>query len=96
METAAKDFSAYLQKEPEDLQAVLMLSQVYMATQQDKQALLLLERYQEPLMENPDSALMLGDLFIRQKKSHLKLNDCFEIWKKNILMKENFNYSKLS
>lgn len=45
-----------------------MLSQVYMATQQDKQALLLLERYQEPLMENPDSALMLGDLFIRQKK----------------------------
>ena len=69
METAAKDFSSYLQKEPEDLQAVLMLSQVYMATQQDKQALLLLERYQEPLMEEPDSALMLGDLFIRQKKA---------------------------
>ena len=78
METAAKDFTAYLQKEPEDLQAVLMLSQVYMATQQDKQALLLLERYQEPLMEEPDSALLLGDLFIRQKK-HLKQNVCFEI-----------------
>ena len=39
METAAKDFTSYLQKEPDDLQAVLMLSQVYMATQQDKQAL---------------------------------------------------------
>ncbi|WP_394221050.1 XrtA/PEP-CTERM system TPR-repeat protein PrsT [Alteromonas gracilis] len=69
MESAAKDFNAYLQKEPEDLQAVLMLSQVYMATQQDKQALMLLERYQDALMENPDSALLLGDLLIRQNKA---------------------------
>ena len=69
METAAKDFSAYLQQEPEDLQAVLMLSQVYMATQQDKQALALLERHQDALMEDPDSALLLGDLFIRQNKA---------------------------
>ena len=69
MEAAAKDFNAYLQKEPNDLQAVLMLSQVYMATQQDKQALLLLERYQDSLMGEPDSALVLGDLFIRQNKS---------------------------
>lgn len=69
MEAAAKDFNAYLQKEPDDLQAVLMLSQVYMATQQDKQALLLLERYQDALMGEPDSALVLGDLFIRQNKS---------------------------
>ncbi|WDT84848.1 XrtA/PEP-CTERM system TPR-repeat protein PrsT [Alteromonas sp. 009811495] len=69
METAAKDFNAYLQKEPEDLQAVLMLSQVYIATQQDKQALLLLERHQSALMEDVDSALLLGDLFIRQNKA---------------------------
>ena len=69
METAAKDFTSYLQKEPDDLQAVLMLSQVYMATQQDKQALLLLERHQEALMEDPDSALMLGNLFISQNKA---------------------------
>ena len=69
METAAKDFNAYLQQEPDDLQAVLMLSQVYMATQQDKQALALLERHQDALMEDPDSALLLGDLFIRQNKA---------------------------
>ena len=69
METAAKDFTTYLQKEPDDLQAVLMLSQVYMATQQDKQALLLLERHQKALMEDPDSALMLGNLFISQNKA---------------------------
>ncbi|GEA05805.1 lipoprotein [Alteromonas sp. KUL42] len=66
LEQATKDFSTYLQKEPEDLQAVLMLSQVYMATQQDKQALILLERYQNELMEKIDAALLLGDLFIRQ------------------------------
>ncbi|NDV92124.1 PEP-CTERM system TPR-repeat protein PrsT [Alteromonas sp. 345S023] len=69
METAAKDFIAYLQKEPDDLQAVLMLSQVYSATQQDKQALILLERHQDALIEDIDSALMLGDLFIRQNKA---------------------------
>ena len=69
METAAKDFNGYLQQEPDDLQAVLMLSQVYMATQQDKQALALLERHQDALMEDPDSALLLGDLFIRQNKA---------------------------
>jgi putative PEP-CTERM system TPR-repeat lipoprotein len=69
METAAKDFNAYLQKEPDDLQAVLMLSQVYIATQQDKQALGLLERHQSALMSDVDSALLLGDLFIRQKKA---------------------------
>ena len=69
METAAKDFNAYLQQEPDDLQAVLMLSQVFMATQQDKQALALLERHQDALMEDPDSALLLGDLFIRQNKA---------------------------
>ena len=69
MESAAKDFNAYLQREPEDLQAVLMLSQVYTATQQDKQALSLLERHENALMEDPDSALLLGDLFIRQNKA---------------------------
>ncbi|WP_334021257.1 XrtA/PEP-CTERM system TPR-repeat protein PrsT [Alteromonas sp. S015] len=69
MESAAKDFNAYLQREPGDLQAVLMLSQVYTATQQDKQALSLLERHENALMEEPDSALLLGDLFIRQNKA---------------------------
>ena len=69
MESAAKDFNTYVQQQPDDLQAVLMLAQVYMATQQDKQALLLLERYQDALMEDVDSALMLGDLFIRENKA---------------------------
>ncbi|GFD90156.1 lipoprotein [Tenacibaculum sp. KUL152] len=69
LEQSARDFSSYLQLEPDDIQAVLMLSQVYLATQQDKKALVLLERYQEALMDNPESALLLGDLFIRQNKA---------------------------
>ncbi|BFT29781.1 PEP-CTERM system TPR-repeat protein PrsT [Alteromonas sp. D210916BOD_24] len=69
MEKAAKDFTAYLQREPEDIQAVMMLSQVYLATQQYKQALILLEKHQRALIENIDSALVLGDLFIRQNKA---------------------------
>jgi putative PEP-CTERM system TPR-repeat lipoprotein len=69
MEKAAQDFNGYLQNEPDDIQAVMMLTQVYMATQQSKQALLLLERYQQALMDNPDSALILGNLFIKQNKA---------------------------
>lgn len=69
MEKAAKDFTAYLQREPEDIQAVMMLSQVYLATQQYKQALILLEKHQRALTDNVDSALVLGDLFIRQNKA---------------------------
>ncbi|MDO6566146.1 PEP-CTERM system TPR-repeat protein PrsT [Alteromonas sp. 1_MG-2023] len=69
MEKAAQDFIGYLQNEPDDIQAVMMLTQVYMATQQSKQALMLLERYQQALMENPDSAIILGNLFIKQNKA---------------------------
>ena len=69
MEKAAKDFSSYLQQESDDIQAVMMLSQVYLATQQYKQALILLEKHQTALLENPESALILGDLFIRQNKA---------------------------
>ena len=69
MEKAAKDFTSYLQQESDDIQAVMMLSQVYLATQQYKQALILLEKHQTALLENPESALILGDLFIRQNKA---------------------------
>ena len=69
MEMAAKDFSNYLQREPDDVQAVMMLSQVYMATQQYKQALVLLEKNQRALLDNLDSSLILGDLFIKQNKA---------------------------
>lgn len=69
MEKAAKDFNGYLQREPDDTQAVMMLSQVYLATQQYKQALILLEKNQTALLDNPDSAIILGDLFIRQNKA---------------------------
>ncbi|TAP39904.1 PEP-CTERM system TPR-repeat protein PrsT [Alteromonas sp. KUL49] len=69
MEKAAVDFNSYLQKEPEDIQAVLMLSQVYLATQQYKQALLLLTTHETELIESPDSALILGDLYIKQNKA---------------------------
>ncbi len=69
MEKATQDFIAYLQREPNDIQAVMMLSQVYLATQQYKQALILLERHQRALIDNIDSALVLGDLFIRQNRA---------------------------
>ena len=69
MEMAAKDFSSYLQRVPDDIQAIMMLSQVYLATQQYKQALVLLEKNQRALLDNLDSALILGDLFIKQNKA---------------------------
>lgn len=93
LEQATKDFSTYLQKEPEDLQAVLMLSQVYMATQQDKQALILLERYQNELMEKIDAALLLGDLFIRQGQA-FKADRLLRNLVENTLKKESCSFSK--
>ncbi|WP_414827939.1 XrtA/PEP-CTERM system TPR-repeat protein PrsT [Alteromonas sp. H39] len=70
LEQASKDLVAYLREQPEDLQAVLLLSQTYLATQQDKQALLLLEKYQDALLEDLDAALILGDLLIRQQRAY--------------------------
>lgn len=69
LEKASQDFIAYLQKEPNDIQAVLLLAQTYMATQQDKQALILLEKHQNELTDNLDASLMLGDLLIRQNRA---------------------------
>ncbi len=69
MEKAAIDFTGYLQRQPEDIQAVMMLSQVYLATQQYKQALLLLSTHETELIDSPESALILGDLYIKQNKA---------------------------
>jgi putative PEP-CTERM system TPR-repeat lipoprotein len=68
-EQASKDFAKYLTKNPNDIQAVILLSRTYMATQQNKQALLLLEKHQNKLLENLDSALLLGELFINANRS---------------------------
>ncbi|MDP5032426.1 XrtA/PEP-CTERM system TPR-repeat protein PrsT [Paraglaciecola sp.] len=68
-EQASKDFAKYLTKNPNDMQAVILLSRTYMATQQNKQALLLLEKYQSKLLENLDSALLLGELFINSNRA---------------------------
>lgn len=68
-EQASKDFAKYLTKNPNDMQAVILLSRTYMATQQNKQALLLLEKHQTKLLENLDSALLLGELFINSNRA---------------------------
>ncbi|WP_189405848.1 XrtA/PEP-CTERM system TPR-repeat protein PrsT [Alteromonas halophila] len=69
LEKATKDFSAYLQQQPDDLQAVLLLAQTYMLTGQDKPALTLLEKHYDALLDDLDAALMLGDLLIRQNRA---------------------------
>lgn len=69
LEQATRDFSNYLSKNPNDMQAVILLSRTYMATQQTKKALLLLEEHQGKLIENLDSALLLGELFINSNRS---------------------------
>ncbi|WP_339723967.1 XrtA/PEP-CTERM system TPR-repeat protein PrsT [uncultured Paraglaciecola sp.] len=69
LEQATRDFSSYLSKSPNDMQAVILLSRAYMATQQNKKALVLLEEHQTKLIENLDSALLLGELFINSNRS---------------------------
>jgi tetratricopeptide (TPR) repeat protein len=66
---ASKDFAKDLTKNPNDIQAVKLLSRIYMATQQNKQALLLLEKHQNKLLENLDSVLLLDELFINANRS---------------------------
>ncbi len=69
LEKASQDFREYLIEEPDDIKAVMLLSQTYTATQQDKKALALLEKHQDQLLEDVDSALILGDLLIRQNRA---------------------------
>ena len=69
LEKASNDFRNYLVEEPDDLKAVMLLSQTYTATQQDKKALALLEKHQEQLLDDLDSALILGDLLIKQNRA---------------------------
>lgn len=68
-EQAARDFANYLGKKPNDMQAVILLSRTYMATQQQRKALVLLENYQSELIKNLDAALLLGELFIGANRS---------------------------
>lgn len=68
-EQAAKDFSQYLTKKPNDIQAIVLLARTYLMTQQNKQALTLLEKHEDKLVENIDSALLLGDLYLKQNRA---------------------------
>ncbi|WP_158967935.1 XrtA/PEP-CTERM system TPR-repeat protein PrsT [Paraglaciecola sp. L3A3] len=68
-EQATSNFAKYLYKNPSDMKAVMLLARTYLMTQQDKQALLLLEKHQDTLVENLDSALMLGELFIKLNRA---------------------------
>ncbi|MDU0354533.1 PEP-CTERM system TPR-repeat protein PrsT [Paraglaciecola aquimarina] len=68
-EQASSHLQKYLFKVPTDMQAAMLLARTYLLTQQNKKALSLLEKRQEKLIENLDSALMLGDLFIKLNQS---------------------------
>ena len=68
-EQAAKDFSQYLQNNPGDIQAIILLARTYLMTQQNRQALTLLEKHEDKLIDNIDSALLLGDLYLKQNRA---------------------------
>ncbi|WP_083273153.1 XrtA/PEP-CTERM system TPR-repeat protein PrsT [Alteromonas confluentis] len=69
IEKAVGDFERYLNKTPDDLQAIKLLAKAYIATQRPKLALSLLEKKQTLLMQDLNAALLLGDLLIDQNKS---------------------------
>lgn len=68
-EQAARDFTQYLQQNPNDTQAIVLLAKTYLMTQQNRQALTLLEKHEDKLLENVDSALLLGDLYLKQNRA---------------------------
>lgn len=68
-EQASKDFSQYLLKKPNDIQAIILLSRTYLLTQQNKQAMILLEKHEDKLLDNLDAALLLGDLYLKQNRA---------------------------
>ena len=68
-EQATRDFTQYLQQNPNDPQAVVLLARTYLMTQQNRQALTLLEKHEDKLLENVDSALLLGDLYLKQNRA---------------------------
>lgn len=68
-EQAAKDFSQYLLKKPNDIQAIVLLARTYLLTQQNKQAMLLLEKHEDKLLDNMDASLLLGDLYLKQNRA---------------------------
>lgn len=69
MEQATLSLAQYVAKRPNDMQAVMLLARAYMSSQKAKQALALLEDHQEQLLENINSALMLGELFLKDGKT---------------------------
>jgi putative PEP-CTERM system TPR-repeat lipoprotein len=83
-EQAADNFSQYLLKNPDDMQAVMLLARTYLLTQQDKQALILLEKHEDELIDNLDSAILLGELYLKQNKAFkaqkliVKLNNKYD------------------
>lgn len=82
LEQASNNFAKYLLNTPNDMQAVMLLARTYLLTQQDKKALILLEKHQDKLVENIDSALMLGELFIKLNRA-FKAQNLVEALEKN-------------
>lgn len=68
-EQATRDFTQYLQQNPNDTQAIVLLAKTYLMTQQNRPALTLLEKHEDKLLENVDSALLLGDLYLKQNRA---------------------------
>ncbi|MDC8832795.1 XrtA/PEP-CTERM system TPR-repeat protein PrsT [Alteromonas gilva] len=68
-EQAGRDFSRYLISNPNDTQAIVLLARTYLMTQRNRQALILLEKHEKNLLDDIESALLLGDLYLKQNKT---------------------------
>lgn len=68
-EQASNRFSEYLLHRPNDMQAVILLARTFLMTQQEKQAMLVLEKHESALIENVDAALLLGNLYLQQNRA---------------------------
>lgn len=68
-EQARSKLNSYLDNEPDDISAVVLLADVYLKQDQGKDALTLLSHYEEQLILNKDYAIILAGLYIQFHKN---------------------------
>ena len=69
--TAIAKFESYLTRQPDNLDAVVLLSQVHQANNDDVASVALLSRYQRELSAHPNYALVLAGAYVKNNQ----LND---------------------
>jgi putative PEP-CTERM system TPR-repeat lipoprotein len=68
-EQARSKLNSYLDNEPDDISAAMLLADVYLKQNQGREALKLLSNYEEKLMPNKDYAIILAGLYIQFNKN---------------------------